>query len=145
MTTKEYLSQIELLDKKIKQKKSELHDLRLIATSTGGMNYDADRVQTSPSGDTMANKVIKCVDLEAQIDEQLQVYIHLKHKIIDEIQKLDDVRYVDLLFKRYVEFKMFEQISVEMGYEYQYTRELHALALNAFESTYTNLHDDGVI
>ena len=107
MTTKEYLGQIELFDEKIKQKKSELHDLKLIATSTGGMNYDADRVQTSPTGDTLVNKVAKYVDLEAEIEREMHDFMVLKHRIINEIHELQDVRFVNLLFKRYVELKGF--------------------------------------
>lgn len=137
MTTKEYLSQIELFDEKIKQKKSELHDLKLIATSTGGMNYDADRVQTSPTGDTLVNKVAKYVDLEAEIEREMHDFMVLKHRIINEIHELQDVRFVNLLFKRYVELKGFEKIAVEMDYNYDYVRELHALAINAFEITHT--------
>lgn len=137
MTTKEYLGQIELFDEKIKQKKSELHDLKLIATSTGGMNYDADRVQTSPTGDTLVNKVAKYVDLEAEIEREMHDFMVLKHRIINEIHELQDVRFVNLLFKRYVELKGFEKIAVEMDYNYDYVRELHALAINAFEITHT--------
>ncbi len=137
MTTKEYLGQIELFDEKIKQKKSELHDLKLIATSTGGMNYDADRVQTSPTGDTLVNKVAKYVDLEAEIEREMHDFMVLKHRIINEIHELKDVRFVNLLFKRYVELKGFERIAVEMDYNYDYVRELHALAINAFEITHT--------
>lgn len=137
MTTKEYLGQIELFDEKIKQKKSELHDLKLIATSTGGMNYDSDRVQTSPTGDTLVNKVAKYVDLEAEIEREMHDFMVLKHRIINEIHELQDVRFVNLLFKRYVELKGFEKIAVEMDYNYDYVRELHALAINAFEITHT--------
>lgn len=140
MDAKEYLGQIELYDKKIKQKKAELEDLKLLAQSTGGMNYDADRVQTSPQGDALMNKVIKYMDFEAELEEDIQRFIKLKHRIINEIQELKDVRFVDLLFKRYVECKRFEMISVEMDYTYDYVRELHALAINAFEITHTIPH-----
>lgn len=142
MTTKEYLQQIEVFDSKINQKKAELHDLRLLSTSTGAMNYDADRVQTSPTGDGLLNKVARIVDLENEIDDDVMQLIELKHKVINEIHVLTDVRYIDILFKRYVEIKNFEKIAVEMDYNYDYVRELHVLALNAFEIAHQKTYWD---
>lgn len=142
MTTKEYLQQIEVFDSKINQKKAELHDLRLLSTAIGAMNYDADRVQTSPTGDGLLNKVARIVDLESEIDDDVMQLIELKHKVINEIHVLTDVRYIDILFKRYVEIKNFERIAVEMDYNYDYVRELHVLALNAFEVVHQKTYWD---
>ena len=73
---------------------------------------------------------------------EIDSYTELKHKIINEIHQLADKRYVDILYKRYVDGMKFEQIALEMNYEYKWTCSLHGRALLAFEEMKnTNKHD----
>lgn len=132
MTAKEYLRQIELLDVKIQQKQAQVEDLRDRAQSVGGQQTDSVRVQSSKDGDTIGRKVAKYADLEADIQSYTYDLMRLKNKIINQIQQLTDVRYVELLYKRYVEYKRLELIAVEMVYDYDYVRTLHGYALQAF-------------
>lgn len=139
MKAKEYLKQIEILDKCIEQKQIECDELKLRAESTCGIQY-GDKVQTSPKSDALEKKVVKCVQLEQEINEMINKFIDIKHKIINEIQGLSEVKHIDVLFKKYVQYKTLEQIAVEMNYSYPYVRELHGYALVDFERTYKNLH-----
>lgn len=139
MRAKDYLKQVEILDKCIEQKQIECDELRLLAGSTGGIQY-GERVQTSPNGDSLEKKIVKYVQLEQEINEMIDRFVDLKHKIIDQIQGLPEIKYIDVLFKRYVQYKSLEQIAVEMNYTYPYIRELHGYALANFERTYKNLH-----
>lgn len=138
MKVKEYLKQIEKLDKCIDQKQIECDSLRLLAESTGGIQY-GERVQTSPQGDMLEKKVVKYVQMEQEINDMINKFVDLKHKIIDEIQGLSEVKHIDVLFKKYVQYKSLEQIAVEMNYSYPYIKELHGYALQDFERTYPNL------
>lgn len=138
MKVKEYLKQVEKLDKCINQRQVECDALRTLAESTGGIQY-SERVQTSPQGDTLERKVVKYVQIEQEINDMINSFVDLKHKIIKEIQGLSDVKHIDILFKKYIEYKSLEQIAVEMNYTYQYVRELHGYALQEFSTTYTNL------
>lgn len=133
MKAKEYLQQLKLLDVKIDQKLKQAGDLRQMAQATGALDYSKDRVQTSPSGDSMSNAVIRYLSLEEEVDRQIDQFVDLKNQIINQIQALKDVNYVQVLFKRYVEYKALEVIAVEMGYTYQYVRILHGHALQDFE------------
>ena len=69
-------------------------------------------------------------------------FVDKKHTIINQIHTLNDSKHIEILHKRYVEFKSFELIAVEMSYTYQYIRELHGNALRKFETSYKNLHSD---
>lgn len=141
MKAKEYLKQIEVLDIKINQKQIELDELHLLAESTGGIQY-GERVQTSPRGDTLERKVVKCVQLEQEINEMIDNFVDLKHKIIGEIQGLSDPNHIEILFKKYVDYKKYpnlEHIAVAMNYSYPYIKELHGYALAEFSRTYPNL------
>lgn len=137
MTAKQYLSQIRHLDTRINQRIREKELLQQEALSTGAIRYDKDRVQTSPDGTPRQLKLIeKAADMEAEINAMVDQMIDVRHIIIEQIQNLPDHRYVQILFKRYVEYKTFEQIAVDMSYTYKWVCDLHGAALDAFAAAY---------
>lgn len=141
MKAKEYLQQLQRLDAVINQKIKELEGLRSTLSSVGSIDYAKDRVQTNPSPDAPFVRTLERItDLEGEIDREIDSFVDKKHQIINEIQGLSNAVHIQILFKRYVEFKRLEVISVEMNYTYAYTRELHGYALQDFERTYTNPH-----
>ena len=133
MKAKEYLKQVELLDVKIKQKKIELAGLREDAICTGAFDYSSEKVQTSAKADSMSNKVAKYVDLENEIHEDIERFTELKHKVIGQIHMLDKPKYINVLFKKYIEYKGLKEIAEEMHYTPEYVRRLHGWALLSFE------------
>ena len=140
MSAKEYLQQLKRLDTVINQKIEELKGLRSTIYGVGSIDYSKERVQTSQSANaTFVKDVDRIADLETEINQEIDSFVDEKHKIINQIQGLPNTNYVKLLFKRYVEFKNFEVIAVEMKYTYQYTVEMHGYALREFEKTYPNL------
>ena len=139
MRAKEYLRQIEELDIKIRQKEEHLACLRETAGGAAAIRYDKMNVQIMVAKDMMERNVLKLLDLEEKIFEDRVRMETLKDKIIDQIQSLDDKRYVDVLFRRYVKYQKFEQIALDMSYDYVYIRELHGEALGAFETKYSNI------
>ncbi len=133
MKAKEYLQKLKRLDTIIDQKIKEQADLRHMSTSIGSFDYSKDRVQTSRSGDVPYVKVInRIIDLNEEINREMDIYADEKHRIINQIQGLSDARHIDILYKRYVEFKSLEQICVEMGFSYDYIKHLHGYALRDF-------------
>lgn len=139
---KEYLRQIRLFDICIRQKEAELAAMRseienMSAAVTG------ERVQTSAK-DKMSEKVSHIVDLEAMIIQDKEKFLRMKDRIINEIQGLDNSVYVDILYKRYVEYKQLEEIAVEMNYSYRQVLRLHGFALQEFKRWHTMSHSDVV-
>ncbi len=142
MWAKEYLQQLQRLDTVINQKIAELEDLRLKAESVGAIDYAKDRVQTSPAANApFVNIIGRMADLKAEISAEIEEYANEKHLIIKQIQALANPAYVQILYKRYVEFKRFEVIAAEMNYTYSYTRQLHKKSLQNFERTYKNVQN----
>ena len=125
LTAKQYLDQLRVIDTKINQKMEELADLMTAATSTGAIDYSKDRVQTSPQN-AQENRICKYVDLDAEINR--------------EIQELNVDYYIKILFKVYVQYKTVKDAANEIGLSYQYVRDLHKKALEAFEELHTDLH-----
>lgn len=142
MTAKEYLKQIELLDIKIRQKEEQLECLRDTAGGAAAIRYDKDNIQVSAAGDILEKNVIRLVELEDKIFVEKVRLAAIKDTIIDQIQALEDKRYIDILYRRYVKYDKFEQIALDMSYDYVYLRALHGEALGCFEMTYSKfLHN----
>ena len=93
MKAKDYLKQVELLDEKIDQRNKQIDDLRQMAVAGKGIDYSKDKIQTSVSGDAISEIVIKYIELENDLNKQIDEFVDLKNKIINEIQSpvpLDD-------------------------------------------------------
>lgn len=132
MTTKDYLKQIKILDCKIRHKESQLRELEARVTQPGGVRYGSERVSTSPTGDKLADDVIRMVELKEKIASERALYFEKKEMIVNQIHKLEDARYIDILVKRYVELKAFDVIADEMHYSERRVYYLHREALQAF-------------
>ena len=131
MTAKEYLSQIHKTDIKIGQRITELQQMYDRISILSGIDYSKDRVQSSPG---TGNKQIEAlVDLENDIKRMVEKESELKHRIIGEIQQLENPLYVDILFRRYVDCQSFERIACDMNYAYNYVCTLHGEALKEFD------------
>lgn len=139
MKAKEYLQQLKRLDTLINQKIKELGELRSMST-VGSPDYSSERVQSSHSQDAPFVKIVhRIIEFEEEISAEIDKFVDEKHKIINEIQGLKNPNHITLLFKRYVEFKSFETIAVEMNFTYQYVINMHGYALKEFQSCYKNL------
>lgn len=137
-TPKEYLRQLRTAEIKIEQKEEELERLKssLESISTG---TDSERVQTTPR-DKVSEDVPQMVDLKREIESDIKALLILKNKIINEIQSMDNPVYIDILYKRYVQYKSLEEIAVEMSYSYRQILRLHGLALQEFKRWHTMSH-----
>ena len=124
---KEYLNGIKYKRRQLdrfKQRRADLHH----DVSFGGIDYSADRVQSTPQN-KMENAMIKLSERMAYLDRRiLELSIEIDDRL-SSIESLENGTYRDILFKHYAEYKSFEQISVEMGYAYNYTCNIHGEAL----------------
>lgn len=139
MNAQRYLQQIKILDTKIKQKEDQYFEIYNAATNAGVIRYDKELVQTTRTGDRTEKLVIKYSQLEKEISEQKLKFHEIKNRIINEIQELSDDRYINILYKRYVEYKNYEVISKEMRYSFDYVKELHRNSIKAFEEKHPTI------
>lgn len=124
---KEYLNGIKYRRKqldRLKERRANLH----LDVSFGGIDYSADRVQATPQN-KLENAMIKLSERMAYIDRKIaELSVEVDDRL-NSIEKIENGTYRDILYKRYAEYKSFEQISVELGYVYNYTCNLHGEAL----------------
>ena len=125
---KEYLKEIKYKQQylqRLRKRRASLH----LDVSFGGIDYSADRIQSMPKN-KLEEAMVKLSDRLERIDNNIaKVSIEIDDRI-SSIEKLSNDTYKRILFKRYVEDKSFEEISVEMGYVYNYTCNLHGDALS---------------
>lgn len=140
LTAKQYLEQLQELDTVINQDLERLAEMKADASSTGGIDYSKERVQTSTSGDKLCNDVTRYVTLDEEINAEIDRFVDAKNQIISEIRGLHVNNYIQVLFKVYVQFKSVRQAAKEMKKSYSYVIELHNKALALFEETYKNLY-----
>ena len=130
MTVKEYLGQAYRLDQRINSKLEQLESLNGLATkctsTLTGMPKNPSR-----STSMMADAVAKIVDLQAEINRDIDLLVDLKCEMVRVIKNVDHAEYQTLLELRYLCFKTWEQIAVDMNYSIDNVYRIHRKALCA--------------
>lgn len=128
MTTKEYLAQAYRIDQRINSKLEQIVSLRELATKATSTLSD-----TPPSGSrnvhSMEGIIVKMIELENEINADIDVLVDLKKEIMSIIKKINNPEQQTLLELRYLCFKTWEQIAVEMRYSIQNAYKVHDRAL----------------
>ena len=132
MTAKKYLQGIRDLEMKIKHRQTQVNFLREKTSAAQAIRYDKTIVKSSASDSKLENDIATYTDIEREIEKTKIIFENRRNKIIGEIHELEDGRHVNILFKRYVEYKRYEKIADEMGYSFDYVKHLHGEALKAF-------------
>ncbi len=129
MTAKEYLGQAYRLDQRINSKLEQVASLNELATkctwALTGMPRNPNR-RTS----TMAEAVAKIIDLQTEINYDIDRLIDLKREMVKLIKSVDNTECQTLLELRYLCFKTWEQIAVDMGYTIDNVYRIHRKALS---------------
>lgn len=141
MTTKQYLGQISRLDRMIKNKLSEISELKELSRSISAVK-NSERVQTTPNFDKIGTAQAKIDEMERNIDKLVDEYVDKRDLIIKQIDEIEDETYYNVLFARYIEKKTFERIADEMFYSWRQIIRIHGSALLAFEKKYGHLYRD---
>lgn len=137
MKAKEFLKQVEKLDRRIENKMIEREQWKSIAlgvTSGGetvkinGVAHLPDRVQSSGNPQKMADAVARYVDIEAEITENIDRLIDTKQKVISVIEELNALEY-DLLHKVYIQHMDLLDVAIACGKTYSWSTTIHGRAL----------------
>jgi DNA-directed RNA polymerase specialized sigma subunit len=128
MTAKEYLGQAYRLDQRINSKLEQVLSLRDLTTKATATMSDM------PGGGSrnvykMQDIIGKIIDLENEINADIDQLVDLKREMVTVIKSVKNPEYQTLLELRYLCFKSWEQIAVEMGYSLVYVFKLHTKAL----------------
>ena len=140
MNAKQYLRQVRRLDNIVNAKLEQVEVLRAMTTRITA-NLTTDKVQESNIPDKITILICKIVDLEKEIINDINKLIDLKTEVMRKIDSIQNDDYRLLLTLRYLNFKTWEQIAVEMEFTFQWVHELHKRALIEFEKVQDNALD----
>jgi DNA-directed RNA polymerase specialized sigma subunit len=124
MTKKEYLAQAYRLDQRINSKLAQVTALNDLATKCTSTLTDMPR-NPSRGISTMADAVEKIVDLQTEINRDIDDLVDLKRDIVRAIKTVVNTEYQTILELRYLCFKTWEQIAVDMGYNVRHVYRIH--------------------
>lgn len=128
MSTKEYLSQAYRIDQRINSKLAQVMSLRdLLGKAT--VTLSGTPKAATPNPHSMEDTIAKMVDLENEINEDIDALVDLKAEITRRIKRVENTEYQTILELRYLCFKRWEEIAVDMGYSLRRVYELHDCAL----------------
>lgn len=135
MTVKEYLLQIKEQNIKVKKQQEYIQRLK-DSLDIVGISYEEEKVQSSVEPDKFA-KIFSQIDEEEKIlDLMKNTLIKTRVKIINQIQQLDNSKHKDILNLVYVDDKSLREAAQEMKFSYNYIKEVHLFALQAFEKKF---------
>ena len=87
MTTKEYLSQISRLNRTIKNKLSEISQIRELSYSISAISSE-EKVKTTLTYDKIGNTYAKIDALQHQLNQIIYEYVDRKNEIIAQIDNM---------------------------------------------------------
>jgi len=128
LDAKSYLGQAYRIDKRINSKLEQIVSLRELATKATSTLNDTS-VRGTRNIQSMEGIIAKMIDLENEINHDIDTLVDLKREFVAIIKKINNPEYQTLLELRYLCFKSWEQIAVDMGYSLQHIFRIHHKAL----------------
>ena len=101
-----------------------------------GISYDKDRVQSSPDPDKFAKIFAEIDEEEERLAMMKRKLTFIRVKIIKQIHELSDDKHKDVLYYIYVDGKNLKKAAQAMCFSYDYVKEIHIAALQAFEEKF---------
>ena len=133
MKAKEYLNQLGQQERLVSSRIAQLKRLREDMSVIRAVDYSKPRVRSSPSPDAALSGVESLVDIETLLERDIVELHRLRYTIVSQIAKVPDLRYQEILTRRYVDRQSLQVIADEMGYSYNRVRHLHGTALLRFQ------------
>lgn len=126
------LERVELIDAIVHNKlieRQQWSDLAVSITS----NMGGEKVKSSGSPSKMADAVIRCHDMESEIDRAVEKLVAEKREVTSALEKLDSPSDYKLLHMRYIQYIELKDIAAKWGKDYTTITTYHGRALRNFQ------------
>ncbi len=134
LTAKEYLSQAYHIDRRINSKLEQVQSLRDLSTKAVATLSDVPPSKETRNIHRMEDVIVKMMDLESEINTDLNALVDLKHEIVTIIKCVEAPDLQTILELRYLCFKTWEEISVELHLDIRWVHRLHNRGLNEVDA-----------
>ena len=135
---REYLRSIKDLTEKRTKKLEQIAELRAVAESCT-VRTDKESVQTSGSGDKMANVVGRIVELKAEVDDLGTILGRRTSTIHMIVEKMDDDQYSQWIKTRFLDFNGFYDTAMKMELTDSTARRIDRKTISEFARLYTTI------
>ena len=132
LTAKDYLQQAYRIDQRINSKIEQVQSLRMLAEKATSTLSNTP-VKGTRNVSRMEDVITKMVDLESEINSDLNRLLDLKHEIITIVKCVKNPELQTLLELRYLCFKTWEKIAVEVSWSIRQVYYMHGEALREVE------------
>ena len=106
-------------------------EIRNMAQGCGANNI-TDRVQTSPKQDSMETAISLLQDEYRRFSVRVAEWMEVKKEIWEQLDRMENPQYRQLLIMRYVYRLRLEDIALKMGYALSHVKRMHRNALDDF-------------
>jgi DNA-directed RNA polymerase specialized sigma24 family protein len=128
---KHWLSRYQSINRQVKSKLDEIERLRSLETKI------TPTLSDMPKGGGSSNKIElmteRIDEIEQQMSDELKNLVDTRAEIEAAIQQVESEPYREVLERRYIHGEHWEQIAVNMNYDYRYTLKIHGRALGALQ------------
>jgi hypothetical protein len=130
-SAKEFLSQAYRIDQRINSKIEQVQSLRNLAAKATATLSDIPPASGERNVHRMEDVIIKMVDVENEIHNDINLLLDIKKDVGAVIKRVKDPEQQVVLELRYLCFKTWEQIAVDMNYGIDNIFRIHRRALNS--------------
>ena len=131
MNAKEYLEYIRSLETRLRMKEERIAQLQHDICSLQALDYAKDKI-TGGSPIDVSDKIARLDELIRDTNREWDELIEIREQAQTLISKLESAKQQEVLTKRYLQNKRWEQIAVEMNITWRHTFRLHRAALDGF-------------
>lgn len=132
MKAKEYMMQARYLDQRIRSKMNEIQQLNDLATNMTAMISDMPKAP-SCSTSRMEDTIVKIVDYENEVQEDINQLVMLKKEIEETIARIPEAEFQLILHKRYMEMCPWEDIAQDICRSVRWVQVIHGRALERLQ------------
>lgn len=129
MTPKEYLSQAYNIDLRINAKMEQIQSLKDLMNRCSVVFSDMPRNTPDFSKSKTDRCTTEIITIEEEIKNEIIELIKVKAEISKVIYAVDHIDARTVLEKRYLSFKTWERIAVDLNFSTQHIHRLHRLGL----------------
>lgn len=131
LSARDYLERIRHLESRLRMKESQIDQYRRDICSLRALDYTADKICGGSPID-VSDKIARLDELIRDTNREWDELIEMREQAKTFISKLESATQQEVLTKRYIQNKRWEQIAVEMNITWRHTFRIHRAALDGF-------------
>lgn len=132
MNALEYLQQAYMLEQQIQTKLTQISALRSLAETMRSYTGN-EPVSHSRNVTSLEDSVIKILEQEQELNNEIDRMVDLKREIQDVISEVKDLNYRLVLEKRHLCFESWPKIGEELGHSDRWAQQKHMAALRVVQ------------